>query len=285
MERNTMSRFIPDPTPVYTPEWKDRPDAELIVFCGRDMLLCPHENRYEFPRSADLRHWNIHAALRIGMCDGKPCYAVELPELPELPPEPVKKIAVRTAVGCLQDSAFSAGCRAKELLHWRRQHQYCGHCGRKLKESSSDVAMVCPECGEKFYPQLAPAIIVAVTRGDEILLAHNRNFLPEIYGLIAGFVEAGENLEEAIAREIMEETSITVGNIRYFSSQCWPFPNSLMLGFYADYVSGEAKPDGKELETLGWFRAGALPKIPPKGSIARRIIDDFERRHKQKETL
>ena len=78
-----MSRFIPDPTPVYTPEWKDRPDAELIVFCGRDMLLCPHENRYEFPRSADLRHWNIHAALRIGMCDGKPCYAVELPELPE----------------------------------------------------------------------------------------------------------------------------------------------------------------------------------------------------------
>ena len=278
-----MPRFIPDPSPVYTPEWKNHPEAELIVFCGRDMLLCPREDRYDFPRAEELRDWGIGAALSIGMRDGVPCYAVDLTELPEEPPEPLRKVAVRTAVGCLQDAAFSAGCRAKELLHWRKQHRFCGRCGKKLEESRSDVAMVCPECGEKFYPQLAPAVIVAVTRGDEILLAHNRNFVPEIYGLIAGFVEAGENLEEAIAREILEETSITVGNIRYFSSQCWPFPNSLMLGFYADYVSGEARPDGKELESLGWFRAGALPKIPPKGSIARRIIDDFERKYRRKE--
>lgn len=276
-----MSKFIPDPSPVYTPEWRKHPDAELIVFCGRDMLLCPQENRYVFPRAAELAELDIPAALSIGRRDGRPCYAVDLAELPE-PPEPVQKIAVRLAVGYLQDTAFSAGCRAKELLHWRRQHRFCGHCGERLAESGSDIALVCPKCGERFYPQLAPAVIVAVTRGDEILLAHNRNFLPEIHGLIAGFVEAGENIEETIAREIMEETGVTVGNIRYFSSQCWPFPNSLMLGFYADYVSGEARPDGAELETLGWFRAGSLPKIPPKGSIARRIIEDFEQKHRKK---
>lgn len=280
-----MSTFIPDPSPVYTPEWRKHPDAELIVFCGRDMLLRSDNDQYEFPRTAELEYLNISSALSIGLRNGRPCYAVDLAELPEPPPEPVQKVAVRHAVGFLRDSAFSAGCRAKELLHWRRQHRFCGHCGEKLSESHSDIALVCPSCGERFYPQLAPAVIVAVTRGDEILLAHNRNFLPEIHGLIAGFVEAGENIEEAIAREIMEETGVTVGNIRYFSSQCWPFPNSLMLGFYADYVSGEVHPDGTELETLGWFRAGALPKIPPKGSIARRIIEDFEQNCMRRESV
>ena len=135
--------------------------------------------------------------------------------------------------------------------------------------------MVCPACGMRYYPQLAPAVITAVLREGRILLAHNRNFQPGMYGLIAGFVEAGESAEDAVAREIREETGIEVGNIRYFSSQCWPFPNSLMLGYYADYVSGEARPDGIELESLGWFSAGNMPQIPPPGSIARRLIEDY----------
>lgn len=272
-----MPKFIPDPAPAFTPEWKNNPNAELIVFCGRDMLLRPGHEQYSFPRTADLQNLNI-SALSIGSRDGTPCYALDLDTLPETPAN-VQTVPVRLAVGYLHNTAFAAGCRAKELLHWRRQHKFCGHCGEKLGESKNDVALVCPKCGERFYPQLAPAVIVAVTRGDEILLAHNRNFLPEIHGLIAGFVEAGENIEEAIAREIMEETGVTVGNIRYFSSQCWPFPNSLMLGFYADYVSGEAHPDGTELETLGWFHTDHLPKIPPVGSIARRIIEDFKANH------
>lgn len=277
-----MPKFIPDPIPVYTTEWKKNPDAEMIVFCGREMLLRPQQDQFTFPRVADIKALNLSTALSIGSRDGTPCFAVDLQTVPETEIGDVQKVEVRLAVGRLDDAAFSAGCRAKELLHWRRQHKFCGGCGRPLGESPDDIALICPFCKERFYPQLAPAVIVAVTRGDEILLAHNRKFLPEIHGLIAGFVEAGENIEEAIHREILEETGVTVGNIRYHSSQCWPFPNSLMLGFTAEYISGEAGPDGEELETLGWFRADALPPIPPPGSIARKIIEDFKRRHTTK---
>ena len=112
-------------------------------------------------------------------------------------------------------------------------------------------------------------------KDDKILLAHNRNFTSGVFSLIAGFVESGESLEQAVAREIMEEVSIKVKNIRYYSSQPWPFPNSLMLGFVAEYDSGEVKPDGVELETAGWYSADDLPKLPDHGSIARKIIDDF----------
>ncbi len=274
-----MAKFIPDPQPVYTEDWKKNPDAEMIVFCGREMLLRTRQDKFFFPRVAELDSLNLSTALSIGFRDGRPCFAVDLPSVPDNLSADMRKVEVRLAVGHLESDAFSAGSRARELLHWRRQHRFCGRCGKPLGESQNDIALVCPFCGERFYPQLAPAVIVAVTRGDEILLAHNRKFLPGIHGLIAGFVEAGENIEEAVHREILEETGVTVGNIRYLSSQCWPFPNSLMLGFTAEYVSGEAKPDGTELDTLGWFRADALPPIPPPGSIARKIIEEFKQKH------
>ncbi len=279
-----MSTFAPDPAPAYTEQWNSNPDSEIIVFCGKEMLLREGEDVYRFPKAADLESLSIRipSALSIGERNGVPCYAVELEQMPELSTELVKQVEVRIAVGNLDDSSFTAGCRAKELLHWRRQHRFCGNCGGALTESKTDVAMLCPECGERFYPQLAPAVIVAITRGDEILLAHNKKFRPGIYGLIAGFVEAGENIEQAIRREVYEETGIKVGNFRYDSSQCWPFPNSLMLGFTAEYVSGEAVADSAELESLGWFHADHLPMIPPHGSIARRLIDDFQKKHTRK---
>ena len=112
---------------------------------------------------------------------------------------------------------------------------------------------------------------------DKILLAHNRNFTSGVYSLIAGFVESGETLEQAVAREILEETGIRVKNIRYYSSQPWPFPNSLMLGFIAEYDSGELNPDGLELESAGWYTVDDLPLLPEHGSIARKIIEDFKK--------
>ena len=160
----------------------------------------------------------------------------------------------------------------------------CNKCGKVIPKPDlkairdgeiEHTYFLCPDCGERYYPQLAPAVIVGITQGDRILLAHNRKFKQNMHGLIAGFVEAGENIEQAIRREIREETGIEVANIRYFASQCWPFPNSLMLGYTAEYVSGTASPDGTELDSLGWFQAASLPEIPKKGSIARRIIDDF----------
>ena len=121
-----MPKFIPDPAPAFTPEWKNNPNAELIVFCGRDMLLRPGHEQYSFPRTADLQNLNI-SALSIGSRDGTPCYALDLDTLPETPAN-VQTVPVRLAVGYLHDTAFAAGCRAKELLHWRRQHKFCGHC-------------------------------------------------------------------------------------------------------------------------------------------------------------
>jgi len=273
------TEFIPAPSPVFTAEWKNYPEAELIVFRGKELFLRVSRETSAFPKVAELTGLEVDQVLSIGERSGVPCFAVNLQPQAEIRAGHIQGIELRIAVGCLNESEFAAGCRAKELLHWRGQHRFCGKCGKPLAESEADAAMICPNCGERYYPQLAPAVIVGITRGDEILLAHNRKFLPRIHGLIAGFVEAGENIEQAIAREIREETGITVGNIRYFSSQCWPFPNSLMLGYTAEYVSGEAKPDGQELESLGWFRADALPPIPPKGSIARKMIDDFVHKH------
>lgn len=264
--------FIPAAAPVRSGDWQATPEAKIILFHNNDLLLrdgtaLPHPEHLPEEQRSD-------AALHVGELDGCPCYAIEIRK--ELTPPPcLTPLPFRTAACVLPEDTFTAVCRGKELLHWRRQHQFCGGCGAKLKEPETDAALVCPVCGEHYYPQLAPAVIVAITRGHEILLAHNRRFQSKIHGLIAGFVEAGESAEQAIRREIREETGIAVGKIRYFSSQCWPFPNSLMLGYFAEYLSGEAEADGEELETLGWFRADAMPEIPPHGSIARRMIDHW----------
>ena len=265
-----MADFIPASAPVLTADWQTHSNAELILFCERDILLKKRNNdTYSFPASASSSV--PEKALLIGHRNETPCFAAETEEIPE----ELEAIPLRSAAALLPEEDFFAACRAKELLHWRKQHRFCGRCGTPLSEPETDAALVCPACGEHYYPQIAPAVIVAVVRGGQILLAHNKRFQGKIHGLIAGFVEAGESVEQAIHREILEETGITVKNLRYFSSQCWPFPNSLMLGFYAEYASGEAHPDGDELETLGWFTADTLPEIPPHGSIARRLIDHW----------
>ena len=184
-------------------------------------------------------------------------------------------IEMRTAFTRISAAGCFALCRAKSLIEWKNNHSFCGSCGKRLHPSDKDIAMKCPDCGAAYYPQLAPAVITAITNGDKILLAHNRKFAGNVHSLIAGFVEAGENIEQAIIREVFEETSLVVGNIRYAGSQSWPFPNSLMLGFTAEYISGDLELADNELETAGWFTVDDLPELPEKGSIARAIIDDF----------
>ncbi len=265
-----MADFIPASAPVLTADWQKRADAHLILFHERELLLKKRvDGTYTFP--APVYVPAPEKLLLVGHRAEIPCFAAETETLPET----LDAIPLRSAAALLPEEDFFAACRAKELLHWRKQHKFCGGCGNLLAEPETDAALVCPACKERYYPQIAPAVIVAVIRGREILLAHNKRFQGKIHGLIAGFVEAGESAEQAIHREIREETGITVKNIRYFSSQCWPFPNSLMLGYYAEYESGEAQADGDELETLGWFTADALPEIPPPGSIARRLIDHW----------
>lgn len=257
-----------------------QPDADDMVICfdRQDALLLPDAAG----NPAQLPQWQMVASALpesreyccLGTVDGKRCFAVK-GELEKVTLDGIGKFTCRQVLLTADEALKSVLCRGKKLLSWAAGHRYCGVCRKKLTPSATDLALICPACGEHYYPQLAPAVIVAVTRngGKELLLAHNRNFRNNMYSLIAGFVEAGETVEAAAAREIMEECGITVKNIRYFTSQVWPFPNSLMLAFTAEYDSGIAEADGTELSDLGWFTADNHPELPSPGSVARKVID------------
>jgi NAD+ diphosphatase len=165
--------------------------------------------------------------------------------------------------------------RASQLATWHDQHRFCGRCGGTLQAHPQDMARQCPVCSLVQYPRISPCIIVLVTQGDRCLLAHSARFPPGRYSTLAGFIEAGETAEAALKREVYEEVGIKVHNIRFFASQSWPFPHQLMLGFFADHLSGELVPDGEEILEADWFGVDDLPDLPPPFSIARQLIDHF----------
>jgi NAD+ diphosphatase len=166
--------------------------------------------------------------------------------------------------------------RAYHVVQWRRDSAYCGTCGTKNTDAPDELARLCPSCGRREYPRIAPAVItIIINDKNEALLAHNRNFAGRMYSLIAGFNEAGESLEDTVARETKEEVGIEVKDIRYIASQPWPFPSSLMLGFTARHASGEIRPDGIEIEDAKWFTPASLPDIPGFGSVSRYLINSW----------
>ena len=169
--------------------------------------------------------------------------------------------------------------KCQELLYWDQNTQFCGVCGSPM-QMDTDISKRCPNCGKTVWPQLATAIIVLINRGDDLLLVHAKNFKTDFYGCIAGFVETGESLEEAVKREVAEETAITIKNLRYFKSQPWPYPCGLMVGFFAEYESGELKLQESELSRGNWFNKNSLPTIPEKLSLARMLIDKWLEDHK-----
>ena len=252
-------------------------DDFILLFSGRQALLSA--GGMTPPRFGDLRGLipPETSFLHAGTLEGKHCFVCDVPALPaELPPE-FQLTAARRILADASGGLPELLCRGRELLYWVRRHRFCGACRTELTPSDTDSGLICPACAARYYPEIAPAVITAILRngpsGREILLGHNRKFEDGVYSLIAGFVEAGESAEHAVVREIGEETGIRVKELRYVSSQPWPFPNSLMLGFTAEYDSGEPVPDGTELTSLKWFPLTALPKIPDRGSIARAILD------------
>jgi NAD+ diphosphatase len=176
----------------------------------------------------------------------------------------------------LLNPRFRQMLRAFHIAQWRGDSRFCGSCGAKNTDAFDELARVCPVCSHREYPRIAPAVITLIEKDQhEILLAHNRSFQKGIYSLIAGFNEAGESLEETVVREIWEEVHVTVTDIRYVCSQPWPFPHSLMAGFYARGNSGEIRPDGVEIEDAGWFDKNHLPKLPAPGSVSRLLIEKW----------
>lgn len=206
------------------------------------------------------------------------CFSGELEPEAALPPGFVTADLRRLFTVWDTQLAGLAG-RAKQIMQWDRDHQFCGRCGAHTEPMELERARRCPQCGLSNYPRLSPAIIIAVTRrvGEEeqILLARNHRFAPGMYSVVAGFVEPGETLEECAMREVAEEVGLAIQNIRYFGSQPWPFPNSLMIGFTAEYAGGEINLEESEIADAQWFTPATLPKLPLKISIAYRLIEDY----------
>jgi len=181
---------------------------------------------------------------------------------------------IRSLFGVMADDLVAIAGRAGQLLEWDRSHKHCGACAAPTERDAHERVRRCPACNLASYPRISPAMMCLVTRGKQILLARNVNFPLGRYSALAGFLEAGESIEDAVHREVREEVGVEVDEPKYFASQSWPFPNSLMIAFTAEYVGGELKPDGHEIVEAGWFDAGNLPQLPPRISIARALIDD-----------
>lgn len=210
--------------------------------------------------------------------EGRHYVAVEVDEGAAAGIAGARRLPTRQYIGAADEASAAFALKAAAYAHWAYGARRCSFCGTHLvpgRGRDDEGARVCPACGRAYFPRISPAVIVLVSRGDEMLLAHNAKFPSGRHGLIAGFVEPGETLEETVRREVMEEAGIEIGEPRYLRSQPWPFPDSLMLAFEAEYRSGEARPDGAEIDSLGWFSPDALPDIPPRGSVARSLIERF----------
>lgn len=173
----------------------------------------------------------------------------------------------------VEEDTFWMACYANHVLYWHTTSIFCGRCATPLQIDKKEIAKECPNCKLRQYPRISPAVITAITKGDEILLGRAPRFPEGMYSTLAGFVEAGESLEGCLHREVYEEVGIKIQNIRYFGSQPWPFPDSLMIGFIAEHQSGEIKIDPEELTDAQWFSRENMPLIPPRLSIARQMID------------
>ena len=172
----------------------------------------------------------------------------------------------------LSPELYQKAGKCEELLYWDQNTKFCGVCGGQMK-MHTDISKRCEECGKEVWPSLATAIIVLVHRGDDVLLVHARNFRGNFHGLVAGFIEVGETLEECVRREVREETGLEIKELRYFASQPWPYPSGLMIGFTATYAGGSLKLQAEELSTGAFFSKDNLPEIPRKLSLARKLID------------
>lgn len=243
-----------------------------ILRCEHQLLTLPDDfSGWIFPTGKAAEFGHPQNVLRIGEVHGFPCFAADVEQLPAIPGGVATSLRTVFQLGGAE--AFALAGRATQLLDWRNNHRFCGKCGTPTTMKTGDLAMQCPACGLLAYPRISPAIMVLVRNGDKLLLARSPHFKLGVFSALAGFVEPGETLEECAAREVREEVGIEIANLRYFNSQPWPFPDSLMVAFFADYAGGTLTPNPNEIEAANWFPLTALPPLPDSISISRRLIE------------
>jgi len=244
----------PDPRPSDDPRVRERPSWARL----------PLQKNHNWLGSEATR------TLYLGRLGGVPCYAAELAGEA---PAGFAWQGLRALFSVLDDAHFALAGRALQLVEWDRSHQFCGRCGARTEAKRDERVRICPACKLSAYPRVAPAVMALIRRENQLLLARGPHFPAGMYSALAGFVEPGESLEQCLAREVEEEVGVRISNTRYFASQSWPFPHSMMIAFVCEWSSGEIRPQAGEIEEANWFDVLQLPKLPSKISIARRLID------------
>jgi NAD+ diphosphatase len=246
--------------------------VRFFVVHTKGLVLREVDGVADFPSESDLTTLGLDLASAhyVGRHDDVDCFALPLDAEPA---PPFVTLGLRGLFGRFDEATFAVAGRALQIAGWAETHRFCGRCATPTERDPKERCLRCPRCALAMYPRVSPAIIVLVRRGDEALLARSSRFPVPFFSTLAGFVEAGESLEETLHREVREEVGIEVDRLRYFGSQPWPFPHSLMVGFTAQYVSGELRPDPTEIAEAQWFLPSALPTVPPRLSIARALID------------
>ncbi len=253
------------------------PSDWALVFAGRNSVTALRGipgSPWTVQQASDL--WGLDAltAVPVGYWQGRGLWAFSIAESQVNQTEQIAS-NLYSLLGRVDDNLFHAHGRAYQLLHWTRTHRYCGQCGSDTALTEGGRAVLCNACEFRVYPRVSPCVIVLVTKGDRLLLAAAAGFQKRFYSTLAGFMEPGESCEQAVVREVREEVGIEVRHVRYFSSQPWPFPSQVMLGFFADWVSGDLTLNEQEIEDADWFDANALPPTPPMTSISGQLISHF----------
>lgn len=263
--------FVLHPTPQQP---SDAPGVWVLLQGGSVLMQPDGEQRLlpEGPQPAWLAL--KQPPLSFASLQGKPVRVAAVPSSLPIPPDLVAEPFNAFQERLSPDLMTIAGI-GKQLLHWQRMSRFCSYCGQPLKQLPETWGKNCVGCNNEHYPHIHPCAIVLISRDDQLLLIHKPEWPQGRYSLVAGFLDVGESLEECAIREAMEETGVTIKNVRYLASQSWPFPSQMMVGFVADYASGDIKVDGKEIDDARWFTIGSLPSLPASRSIARFLIDSF----------
>jgi NAD+ diphosphatase len=286
---------------VRPPEKDDSSDSLCFAFKNRELLLIGEEGNYRLPLIKEMEKLDFSRIRTqyLGELVETSCYSMELDGSKisdkSVLSDPFKHpsdaaavcdfsentcfVGLRELNGILGDSLAALAGKAVHIMEWDKNTVYCGRCGTETSLKENERAKQCPECGFTSFPKISPAIIVLIEKGDKLLLARSPHFPQGRYSIIAGFVEPGESIEQAVVREVMEEVGINIKNINYFGSQPWPFPDSLMIGFTAEHAEGDIKVDGVEIEDAGWYTKDEIPNIPGTDSISGQLIRYFIERH------
>ena len=250
--------------------------AYYFVFRGNSLLW---PGTPEFPRPTNAGDWQRSGLAQLpayffGAWQGLPCYAVHCEDA-DLAPPGHEWIGMRRILMELDEVHFAIAGRGRQILEFNHTHRYCGRCGAPTRRHERESALYCADCDHLYYPRISPCIIVLVTRGEELLLARSGRFPNGMYSTLAGFVEPGETLEQAVHREVLEEVGVRIGALRYYASQSWPFPHQLMIGFHAQHRAGEICIDDEEIIAARWWHYTDLPLTPTDAALSGKLIRSY----------